>query len=292
VRQGRFSDLHLALAGGSTLRVASVHLKQASAFFEDVICCEDKGEGAQPERLSVDFDMPAWQTLLCYLYPIFPRPELSLVRGEGEGWGGWGGVGGRISQAANSHPTARCCCQQPPHLRVAAASSRPTCALLLPPATPPASCQAAAIGDDGVRHRAPTSSPTNPRTALPDPAQADAYLLLPLVHKYDFRGILGMIQQYMELIGERSGPATPPCQGPRPPCTAAAEPPPAACIGRSRAQRAPPPPAGSRLLDCRRESAGYVLRWLELAERLQLDQLQAACLRFLQRGLGASNPQL
>jgi hypothetical protein len=50
--------------------------------------------------------------------------------------------------------------------------------------------------------------------------------------------------------------------------------------------------AGAGLLDCSKGSAGYVLRWLELSERLQLDALQAACLCFLQRCLGSSTRQM
>lgn len=59
------------------MQVASSQLKLSSSFFEDLLVVE--GEG--PLRsINVEFGREEWMAVCCHLYPIFPRPELTMVR--------------------------------------------------------------------------------------------------------------------------------------------------------------------------------------------------------------------
>jgi hypothetical protein len=66
--------------------------------------------------------------------------------------------------------------------------------------------------------------------------------MLPLLHKYNFEGLLGACISHVEIIGRH-------------------------------------------VLSLDRDSNNYVLKWLELSERLQLDGIYSCCLRYLQRSL-------
>lgn len=70
--------------------------------------------------------------------------------------------------------------------------------------------------------------------------QADAQLLLPLAHKYNFGAVMSECQEWL--------------------CS----------------------PDVVQLFSPDAGSSGYILAWLQLSDRLQLDTLRASCLRYIQ----------
>jgi hypothetical protein len=59
-------------------QVTSSQLKLSSSFFKDLLDVE--GE-APLQSISVEFGREEWKAVCIHLYPIFPRPDLTMVSG-------------------------------------------------------------------------------------------------------------------------------------------------------------------------------------------------------------------